>query len=113
MTIDIGKFELEFFDMPDNHVQELMLALHLHHQLPVVTTFLTWDDLMSSASIPDEYRNHAFTDEDKREICYKTEEATERYIIPEIVKEFINEIETFLLRRQTEDRHFGEKANND
>jgi len=110
MIIDIEKFKQEFFDMPNDHVQELMLALHLRHQLAAVSTFLTWDDLMSSASIPDEYQNHEFADEDKREICFSTEESVMNYIVPQIIQQFKHEMETFFLRRKTEDLHFGERA---
>jgi hypothetical protein len=96
---DLNALKKQLPDMPEDEVRDII-------KIPAVMVFHTWDDLVSSASIPDEYKNYPFSQEDKREICNATEEALSD-ITAQIVEQLNVEIETFFLRKSTEEQHFG------
>ena len=115
MPIENKMFDLEALkkqlpDMPEDEVRDIIETLYLYHKIPAVMEFHTWDDLVSSASIPDEYEEYPFSYEDKRELCSVTEEALSEYVTPKIVEQLNDEIETFFLRKKTEEQHFGTKS---
>lgn len=107
---DLEALKKQLPDMPENEVRDIIQTLYLYHKIPAVMVFHTWDDLISSASIPDKYEEYPFSHEDKREICIATEEALSDYVTPQIVEQLNNEIETFFLRKETEEQHFGTKS---
>jgi hypothetical protein len=104
------KFKKQLFEMSHDEVVDIIQTLYLYHKLPAVVVFHTWDDLVSSASIPDEYESYPFSYEDKRELCSATEEALSEYVTPKIVEQLNDEIETFFLRKKTEEQHFGAES---
>jgi hypothetical protein len=104
---DLEALKKQLPDMPENEVRDIIQTLYLYHKIPAVMVFHTWDDLVSSASIPDKYEGYLFSQEDKREICIATEEALSDYITPQIVELLDVEIETFFLRKETEEKYYG------
>ena len=104
---DLNALKKQLPDMPEDEVRDIIQTLYLYHKIPAVMVFHTWDDLVSSASVPDEYENYPFLYDDKREICNAVEETLSYYVTPQIVEQFNAEIETFFLRRKTEEQHFG------
>lgn len=104
---DLEALKKQLPDIPENEVRDIIQTLYLYHKIPAVMVFHTWDDLISSAFIPDEYEKYSFSHEDKREICIATEEALSDHIISQIVEQLNNEIETFFLRKETEEKYYG------
>jgi hypothetical protein len=104
------KFKKQLSEMSHDEVVDIIQVLYLYHKIPAVMVFHTWDDLVSSASIPDEYESYPFSYEDKRELCSATEEALSEYVTPKIVEQLNDEIETFFLRKKTEEQHFGAES---
>ena len=107
---DLEALKKQLPDMPEDEVQAIIQTLYFHHKIPAIMMFYTWDELVSSASIPDEYEEYPFSQEDKREICKETEDTLSDYITPQIVEQLKTEIETFFLRKETEEQHFGTKS---
>lgn len=104
---DLEALKKQLPDMQENEVRDIIQTLYLYHKIPAVMIFHTWDDLVSSASIPNEYEEYPFSHEDKRELCSATEEALSEYVTSKIVEQLNNEIETFFLRKETEKKYYG------
>lgn len=104
---DLEALKKQLPDMPENEVRDIIQTLYLYHKIPAVMVFHTWDDLVSSASIADEYEEYPFSQEDKREICTATGDALSDYITPQIAEQLNTEIETFFLRKETEEKYYG------
>jgi len=104
------KFKKQLSEMSHDEVVDIIQVLYLYHKIPAVMVFHTWDDLVSSASIPDEYESYPFSYEDKRELCSATEEDLWEYVTPKIVEKLNDQIETFFLRKKTEEQHFGAES---
>ena len=104
---DLNALKKQLPDMPENEVRNIIETLYLYHKIPAVMVFHTWDDLVSSASIPDKYEEYPFSHEEKREICNATEELLSEYITFEIVRQLNAEIDDFFLRKSTEEQHIG------
>lgn len=106
-VFDLEALKKRLPDMPGNEVRDIIQTLYLYHKIPAVMVFHTWDDLVSSASIPNKYEEYPFSHEDKRELCSATEEALSEYVTSKIVEQLNNEIETFFLRKETEKKYYG------
>jgi len=100
---DLNALKKQLPNMPEDEVRDIIQTLYLYHKIPAVMVFHTWDDLVSSASIPDEYEEYPFSHEDKREICNATEEGLSEYITFEIVRHLNAEINYFFLRKETKE----------
>ena len=104
---DLEALKKQLPDMPDDEVQNIILTLYLYHKIPAVMVFYTWDDLVSSASVAEEYRNYPFSHEDKRELCNATEDWLSLYSTPKIINKLNEELETLFLRKKTEEKYYG------
>jgi len=107
--IDLEALKESLYDMPDDHVVDIIKTLSFHHYSPVVLAYATWDEMMSSASIADIDDRHTFTVAEQRELCKSVEESICEVVIPMIVSVLRSKIEDFLLIRQTEQQHFADK----
>ena len=99
---DLETFKKQLSEMSEDEVVDVIQVVYLYHKIPAVMVFHTWDDLITSVSLDDEFgRGYPFSYEDRRKLCSATEEALSEYVTHKIIDLLNDEIETFFEKGNT------------
>ena len=109
-------FDLKAFKAQIDQITEedaVNIVMYLHAKIPSIACFYTWEDMtrkeyfefIYQCNSVEEYTSRVFTQTDKHEIMADADEQISNDIVPRTA--FMKALETHLLRKNTEELHYG------